>query len=169
MTESVGQPAYQLVAADLRQKIASAEFPVGSAIPSTAALTEAYGVSVTVVRAAVGQLRADGLLIGRPGKGVFVRSTPEAVAERAVSVEELSKRVDGLHAELHRVESDQRDELAAEVASLRQQMGLIQAHVIDLYDQLGRPHPGDRIVELPDGERIGGHNVGKPAGGQFGA
>jgi DNA-binding GntR family transcriptional regulator len=168
VTESVGQPAYQLVAADLRQKIASAEFPVGSAIPSTAALTEAYGVSVTVVRAAVGQLRADGLLIGRPGKGVFVRSTPEAVAERAVSVEELSKRVDGLHAELHRVESDQRDELAAEVASLRQQLSLIHTHVIGLYDRLDMPYPGPRPAEMAGWERVSDDHVAESAGGSAG-
>jgi DNA-binding FadR family transcriptional regulator len=123
---------------------------------------------VTVVRAAVAQLRADGLLIGRPGIGVFVRSTPEAVAERAVSVEELSKRVDGLHAELRRVESDQRAELAAEVAALRRQMSLIHAHVIDLYDQLGRPYPSDIPEESGTEERTAAGHAGESARGRSG-
>ena len=105
MTETVGRPAYQQVADDLRRRIASAELPVGSAIPSTAKLSKTYGVSITVVRAAVAQLRADGLLVGQPGKGVFVRATPEAVAERTVSIEDLSKQIGELRAELRRIES----------------------------------------------------------------
>src|SRR5690242_13991698 len=70
VAEPVGGPAYQQVARDLRKRIASAECPVGSAIPSTAKLSEMYGVSVTVVRAAVAQLRTEGLITGHPGKGV---------------------------------------------------------------------------------------------------
>ena len=160
MTESIGRPAYQQVADDLRAKIASAEFPVGSAIPSTAELTRTYGVSSTVVRAAVAQLRADGLLVGQPGKGVFVRSTPAAVAERAVTIEDLSKRVDRLHEELRRVESGQRDELAAGLATLGQHVGLVHRHLIELYDKLGRPYPGDVPEVLPGEERRGDGQVG---------
>ena len=163
MTESIGRPAYQQVADDLRAKIVSAEFPVGSAIPSTAELTRTYGVSSTVVRAAVAQLRGDGLLIGQPGKGVFVRSTPEAVAERAVTVEDLSKRVKQLHAELRRVESGQRNELAAEVAALGQHVDLIHRYLIELYDQLGKPYPGDRLV-APGVERRTDGQAGESAG-----
>ena len=169
MIEPIGRPAYQQVADDLRQKIASAEFPVGSAIPSTAELTRTHGVSTTVVRAAVAQLRADGLLIGQPGKGVFVRSTPEAAAERAVTIDDLSKRVEELHAELRRVESEQRDELAAEVAALRQHVGLIHTHLIGLYDQLGQPYPGDRFATLDGVERAADGHAGESAGGKSGA
>ena len=74
--DPVGGPAYRLVADDLRRKIAAGELPLGSAIPSTAQLGELYGVSTTVVRAAVAQLRDEGLVVGHPGKGVFVSSTP---------------------------------------------------------------------------------------------
>ncbi|HUZ56462.1 MAG TPA: GntR family transcriptional regulator [Streptosporangiaceae bacterium] len=143
MTESIGQPAYQQVADDLRRKIASADFPVGSAIPSTARLTELYGVSSTVIRAAVGQLRADGLLIGQPGKGVFVRATPEAAAERAATIEDLSRQLDEFRAELRRVESARREETAAEIAALRLDAGLLRRHLVDLYAQLGKPYPDD--------------------------
>jgi GntR family transcriptional regulator len=143
VTEVIGQPAYQRVADDLRRKIASAEFPVGSPIPSTARLTELYGVSSTVIRAAVAQLRADGLLIGQPGKGVFVRSTPEAAAERATSIEDLSRQLGELRAELRRVESARREETAAEIAALRRDAELLRRHLMDLYAQLGRPYPED--------------------------
>ena len=149
MTESIGRPAYQQVAEDLRQRIASGEFPVGSAIPSTSKLASAYAVSITVVRAAVTQLRADGLLIGQPGKGVFVRSTPEALAQRTATVDDLAKQVGELRAELHRVESSRRDELAGELAALREDVGLIRAHLVDLYGQLGKPYADDGPAALP--------------------
>src|SRR5262245_3270396 len=93
VTELVGRPAYQQVADDLRQKMASGELPVGAAIPSTAQMTRQYGVSSTVVRAAVGQLRSEGLLVGQPGKGVFVCAVPGAAAGRAVELDELARQI----------------------------------------------------------------------------
>ena len=141
MAEPVGGPAYQQVARDLRERIASAEFPVGTAIPSTAKLSEMYGVSVTVVRAAVAELRADGLLTGHPGKGVFVSATPGAASGRATTVQDLARQVEELRAELRRAESARRDEDTAEVAALRMQVGRLQAQVSGLYAKLGIPEP----------------------------
>jgi GntR family transcriptional regulator len=157
VTESIGRPAYQQVAEDLRQRIVSGEFPVGSAIPSTSKLASAYTVSITVVRAAVTQLRADGLLIGQPGKGVFVRATPETVAERAASIEDLAAQVSELRAELRGVGADRRDEVAAEMAALRHDLGLIRTHLVNLYVQLDRPVP-EELLAIPGAKlRSEGH------------
>lgn len=142
VTGAVGRPAYQQVADDLRRQIAAGELPVGSAIPSTAKLSERYGVSVTVVRAAVTQLRADGLVVGHPGKGVFVSSTPDAIAERTTTVADLARQVAELRAELRGAESARRDEAAAELTALRRQLESLQAQVADVYQRLGEPHPG---------------------------
>jgi DNA-binding GntR family transcriptional regulator len=166
LTESIGRPAYQQVAGDLRRRIASAEFPVGSAIPSTAKLTKTYAVSSTVIRAAVSQLRADGLLIGQPGKGVFVRATPDAVAERTATMESLSRQVEQLRVELRRIEYSRRDEVAGELSELRQHVRLIQTHLVDLYGQLGRPYPGASIADVPGPERAAGSE--RAAGGHGG-
>ena len=152
MTESIGRPAYQQVAEDLRKRITSGEFPVGSAIPSTSKLASAYAVSITVVRAAVTQLRADGLLIGQPGKGVFVRATPGAVAERAASIEDLTAQISELRAELRGAESARRDEVAAELAAVRQDVGLLRTHLVNLYVQLDRPVPKELLAN-PGAER----------------
>ncbi len=149
MADPVGGPAYQQVARDLRERIASAQFPVGSAIPSTAKLREMYGVSITVVRAAVAQLRADGLVTGYPGKGVFVSATPNALAGRAATVEDLARQVEELRAELRRAKSPRRSESAAEVAALREQVALLQAQVLGLYAQLGIPYPGGQPGAAP--------------------
>ena len=48
------------------------QFPPGSRLPSEAQLTEAHGVSRTVVREAIAALRADRLVEARQGAGVFV-------------------------------------------------------------------------------------------------
>jgi GntR family transcriptional regulator len=128
VTGPVGLPAYQQVAVDLRSRIAGGELPVGSAIPSTARLIEQYRGSSTVARAAVAQLRADGLVVGQPGKGVFVRATPEAAAETAVSIEALGERVERL-GELYEAERGRREELERQVAQLRQDVESIRKRV----------------------------------------
>jgi DNA-binding GntR family transcriptional regulator len=138
----IGRPAYQQVADDLRERITAGEFPVGSPIPSTAQLAAAHQVSVTVVRAAVAQLRNAGLLVGQPGKGVFVTATPEAAAERAATIEGLLAQVAELRAELRRAESARQDELA----ELRRESGALRRHLAGLYAQLGRAYPGDEPV-----------------------
>jgi DNA-binding GntR family transcriptional regulator len=155
VTEAFGRPAYQQVADDLRRRISSGEFPVGSAILSTAKLTRDYSVSVTVVRAAVAELRRQGVLAGQPGKGVFVRATPEAASERAATIAELSEQIGELRAELREAEAGRRGELAAEVRELRQSVDLLRAHLAGLYAQLGKPYPDDRPAHP-----AGGHPEG---------
>lgn len=155
MTELTGQPAYQQVADDLRRRIAAGEYPVGSVIPSTAQLTQAYGCSVTVVRAAVAQLRADAVLIGQPGKGVFVRATPEAAAGEAASVADLARQIEELRADMRRMEASVRAESAAEVAALRQYVTVLRAHVAELYARLGQPDP-ETLTAAPEPARPDG-------------
>ena len=154
MAELAGGPGYQRVADDLRSRIASGELPVGSAIPSTSKLCEAYGVSITVVRAAVAQLREAGLVVGHAGKGVFVSATPADISERTVSVDDLARQVGELRAELRRADSARNGE---ELAELREQVRLLRAQVVDLYGELGRPYPGAALPWETDGSgRTGG-------------
>jgi GntR family transcriptional regulator len=77
MVLTQGTPAFQQVAAELRKQINSGALPPGSQLPSMAQLREMYGVSNTVVRDALNELRRDGLTIGQQGKGVFVREGGE--------------------------------------------------------------------------------------------
>jgi DNA-binding GntR family transcriptional regulator len=130
VSSPVGRPAYQRVAEDLRRQIAAGDLPVGSAIPSTAKLTKAYQVSYTVIRAAIGELRAAGLVLGQPGKGVFVRATPDEVAERTSSIDDLVAEVAELR-ELCGRESARREALEADVARLRRQVEALQVRVTE--------------------------------------
>src|SRR3954468_11749941 len=63
----------------LRQAIAGGQYAPGARLPSEAQLTEAHGVSRTVVREAIAALRADRLVEARQGAGVFVLE-PQASA-----------------------------------------------------------------------------------------
>ncbi|MGH8328617.1 MAG: winged helix-turn-helix domain-containing protein [Steroidobacteraceae bacterium] len=65
------------IADDLRAKITDGTYPVGSALPSTSHLMRSYEVSITVARAAVKELQNEGLVLGQPGKAVYVRQEPE--------------------------------------------------------------------------------------------
>lgn len=66
----------QQIINDYRDKITSGELKPGEKLPSAAELREQYGVSITVVRYAVGWLKAAGLAVGVPGVGVFVADEP---------------------------------------------------------------------------------------------
>src|SRR5438045_6369409 len=89
-------PEYQRPIDRIRAGIASGEYPVGTAIPSTAALAKVAGVSAQVVRRAVGQLQADGILEGHAGKGVFVKTTPEDADQERQDLADLSRQVSDL-------------------------------------------------------------------------
>ncbi|WP_433117245.1 winged helix-turn-helix domain-containing protein [Micromonospora sp. CA-246542] len=57
---------------DLRGKIKDGTYPPGSQLPSGRALADSYDVSHSTIQRAVATLREQGVLVGRPGRGVFV-------------------------------------------------------------------------------------------------
>lgn len=110
-----GQPEYQRVMEDLRRQIAAGHLAVGDPIPSTAKLGSQYNVSSTVVRRAVTELTAEGLLYGQAGKGVFVQARPATVeptegqpttAELVATVKRLETRLDAMAARLEALERE---------------------------------------------------------------
>lgn len=64
------------VIATLRAQIVGGEIGPGQKLPTESQLTEAFGVSRTVVREAIASLAADGLVESRQGAGVFVLDHP---------------------------------------------------------------------------------------------
>lgn len=67
------RPAYLQIADALREQMRDGTYPPGAKLPSESELRERWQVSSKTVRAALDQLRAEGLLIGRQGVGSFVR------------------------------------------------------------------------------------------------
>lgn len=125
-------PDYRQVADLIRDKIASGEWPIGTAIPSTPALRNTTGLSLTTVRRAVQQLQTDGILEGHPGKGVFVKATPAEADSANVTVDKLGDQVGDLR--------EQYDDLRLRVAHL-------ETELMDLKAGQGLPQGGEHDQE----------------------
>ncbi|MFJ3221310.1 GntR family transcriptional regulator [Kitasatospora sp. NPDC086801] len=67
-------PRVHEIAADLRNRIDAGEFVAGSKLPSTRILSEHYEISPQAIARVIALLKADGIVEGRQGAGVFVRS-----------------------------------------------------------------------------------------------
>ena len=81
-----GQAKYKAIAADLRARIESGEYPVGDRLPTHDALIKTYGVALNTVREALGELRDEGRVMTQQGVGTVVvepavqEPTPQYVA-----------------------------------------------------------------------------------------
>src|SRR5208282_6260446 len=71
-------PKYQQVAADLRARMESGEYPPGARMPSITELMKRYGVALATMNAAIRVLRAEGRIETEQGKGTFARKPREA-------------------------------------------------------------------------------------------
>lgn len=149
--EMPGRPAYQQIADSLRNDIASGRLPVGQAVGSTVQLMQQYGVSSTVVRKAVEQLRAEGLVVGHPGKGVFVRATPAETAEESATLAGVAADLAEVRKEIAALAGEARDSkvevLSQSVTELKRQVASLQAHLVELYARVGQPYPHNVAAE----------------------
>ncbi|HEY9408950.1 MAG TPA: GntR family transcriptional regulator [Jiangellaceae bacterium] len=68
-----GAPKYLRLADDLRRRIRTGEYAVGTRLPTEAVMVEQFRVSPPTVRQALAVLRAEGLVETRHGIGTFVR------------------------------------------------------------------------------------------------
>ncbi|HSV65289.1 MAG TPA: winged helix-turn-helix domain-containing protein [Mycobacteriales bacterium] len=80
MTRWSGHPAYKQVAEELRGRIVDGRIAAGARLPSLPELVAEYGVSITVIRMALAELRHAGLVVTHQGKGSFVATSMEPAA-----------------------------------------------------------------------------------------
>jgi DNA-binding GntR family transcriptional regulator len=108
MADWSGRPAYVQVADQLREAIRGGQFAPGSQLPSYEALMRKYEVSITVVRSAVRELKAEGLVFTHQGKGAFVRDPLPPPGERPAGQDEAVRavmaQIRSLHDDLDRVD-----------------------------------------------------------------
>jgi len=93
--KSAALPYYAQLAAILRDAIVDGLLPPGAGLPSEAALGQAYALSRTAVRQALGELAAEGLVRKEKGRGTFVRGPRRAdlvVQEMRGFYDELTDR-----------------------------------------------------------------------------
>ncbi|GIJ65955.1 GntR family transcriptional regulator [Virgisporangium ochraceum] len=67
-------PRFEVLAAELRERVAMGDYARSGALESEAELGRRYGVSRVTVRRALEQLRAEGLVAARKGSGWYVVS-----------------------------------------------------------------------------------------------
>ncbi|GIJ28111.1 hypothetical protein Vqi01_32730 [Micromonospora qiuiae] len=65
--------SYADIAADIAARIAAGEYEPGSKLPSYSELADLYSVSVSTAARSVALLRDRGVVVGAPGRGVFVK------------------------------------------------------------------------------------------------
>jgi GntR family transcriptional regulator len=70
------RPPYRQIADQLRAAIYAQELLPGAQLPSERELVQRFGTAPQTVRQALNVLKGEGLIIGRPGRGVFVREKP---------------------------------------------------------------------------------------------
>src|SRR5690606_29080742 len=75
-SRQVRQIRYQLIADDLRRRIADGEFAAGRVLPSESKLSSGYTASRVTVRRALESLRSEGLVESRKGFGWLVATDP---------------------------------------------------------------------------------------------
>jgi GntR family transcriptional regulator len=90
-----GRPLYEQVADALRDEIRSGRYRVGDNLPSERQLTERFEVSKMTVRAAIVQLRGEGLVTSRVGAGVYVaeKGPPRRLSDDILRGEAFYKAV----------------------------------------------------------------------------
>ncbi|SDY69092.1 regulatory protein, gntR family [Micromonospora pattaloongensis] len=69
--------SYTGIAADIATRINAGEYKPGTKLPSYTKLAELYSVSFSTAARAVALLRDRGVVIGSPGRGVFVADRAE--------------------------------------------------------------------------------------------
>jgi DNA-binding GntR family transcriptional regulator len=68
-----GEPVYQQLARLLRDRITDGTYPPRTALPSAKTLSQEHGIAVGTVMHAFDVLRAEGLIVNVPGRGMWVR------------------------------------------------------------------------------------------------
>ncbi|MGI5247619.1 GntR family transcriptional regulator [Dactylosporangium sp. CA-139066] len=151
--ESVGPVGYRRISDDLKDKIEREVYPVGGALPSYDSLAETYGVKVGVARNAVYSLRDEGIVNVTPGIGTEVRRKPSDIPPPP----DIPARLDEVAATVQRM-SDQIDgQITPDLADLREQLGVLQSQIMDLYAKLGLTNPQQQPATAP--RRAGGRTA----------
>ncbi len=123
---------YLRIVDDLRRSIALGEIVPGAKLPSNAELKRRYDVASQTAQNAVNALKAEGLVYGVAGKGVFVRSDVDV---ESVSDELAAKggTTTDLHEVLIRLKS-----VEAKVADLEDELAFMRSALGSPGDQVQR-------------------------------
>lgn len=144
-------PAYKEVAAAIRSAIVAGTYPVGEAIPTTRELQKLHHRSSTVVRRAVSLLEDEAILVGIPGKGVYVCAVPgDQDDDVRAEIARLWERVTEIAARA----ADAEDVNIA-VGELTRSLSRIEVNMMNLYAMQGRTYPHGEAGGTAAGDSTG--------------
>ncbi len=83
LDDDTDQPLYARIGSAVRRGLAEGEISPGDRLPAARALGEELGVNMHTVLKAYGQLRDEGLIELRRGRGAIVLATADGATERA--------------------------------------------------------------------------------------
>lgn len=78
MSHPAAEPPYRRIAAEIRRRIDLGELGPGDRVPSARQLTREHGVAIATATKVLALLRAEGLVLTRPGAGTVVAPGPGA-------------------------------------------------------------------------------------------
>jgi GntR family transcriptional regulator len=119
VSEDDPRPSYVQVADDLRRAVERGEYQPGQRLPSGRALASQYKVALNTAQRAVDLLKAEGILISYPPRGVFVRSSneePERQPRHSPEYIEITRQIN----ELRSAFRDQMNMVDQRLSSLEQ-------------------------------------------------
>ena len=100
LSPDVSEPAWQQIANRIRTAIATGLLGAGEMLPSQARLAAHYGVARETTKAAITQLRNEGLVRSWQGKGTFVRGA------RTAGEQDLRAELAEIHERVHRLKRE---------------------------------------------------------------
>jgi DNA-binding GntR family transcriptional regulator len=126
-----GGPKFQLIADDLRARIANGEYAASGQLPTMAKLKIEYKVAINTVDRAVEVLRREGLVASSQGSGIYVLEPPKPGPD-------VPAELAGLRSEV----AELREQVRAPDAELLERLGAVEAALMDLYAKSGYEYPG---------------------------
>ena len=103
-------PAYKQIAGDLRERMSAGEYAPGDRLPSNRALSGRYGVASETIRAALDDLRGEGLIASQSTRGTYVVRKPAPPGEPSPEFTKIMQRLDEMEAQIRR-QTERIDEL----------------------------------------------------------
>ncbi|MDO1605850.1 GntR family transcriptional regulator [Lactobacillus sp. YT155] len=89
----MNKPLYKKIAEDIKKKILTNEYSIGSQLPTEAELVNIYSVSKITINSALKSLTEEQLIVRQKGKGTFVNPNGASIIQQEKNVENNKRKI----------------------------------------------------------------------------